>query len=127
MNDQNAKVKTLYISNLNYKISEEDLLGILGKYGRVQSVKLMMKPGGVHKTGIAFAVMNNHNAAKKAAAALHETIVDGRTIKVLVAREDRALPRREKAPDEKKEEKAPKPKVKRKRTSQFQDFLKKKK
>ena len=84
------KVKTVYISNLNYKIDEEDLTGIFGKYGRVDDVMVMMKPGGKLRMGMAFVRMRTHESALKAIEGLNGKVIDGRTVKAIIAREDQA-------------------------------------
>lgn len=116
-------VKTLYISNLNYKISEKDLVGIFRKFGKINTVFIPTKDNGVHKKGIAFIQMNKAEDAQKAAKALHETILDGRTIKVVIAREDKKFkPKHQHRRSQKDFDYQPKP-----ARTKFKDFLQKKK
>ena len=125
-------VKTVYISNLNYKIDEEDLVGIFGKFGKVHDVMIMMKPGGKLKKGMAFVRMASHASALKAVEALNGKTIDGRVAKAVLAKEDQKLrPKyRDNAEKTKPEDKKSTPRahksIKQKKTA-FKDFLKSRK
>lgn len=83
--------KTVYIGNLAYKITEENLLGIFERFGRVNNVYLVYKPKSDHKKGIAFVEMGNEASALKAVKALDGKIVDGRTLKVSLAKNNKVF------------------------------------
>lgn len=128
MEQKSKKVKTVYVSNLNYKIDEDDLKGIFGKFGRVDDVMIMMKPGGKLRMGMAFVRMSSHGAALKAIEGLDGKVIDGRTIKVVIAREDQA-PRPKHIEGRKDSVRAPKEKSSEKKSRRgkrdsFKDFLK---
>ncbi|MDH5415365.1 MAG: RNA-binding protein [Flavobacteriaceae bacterium] len=77
----------LYVSNLNYKVTERDLRCIFSKYGAVINAKLIIDFKLDKSKGIAFVKMKERVEAHKAVAKLHMTQLDGRTLKVEIARE----------------------------------------
>ncbi|MFG1481784.1 RNA-binding protein [Halobacteriovorax sp. HFRX-2_2] len=81
-------MKTVYIGNLNYKITSEQLKGIFSRYGRVQDVNLLTIPGTQKSKGIAFIKMQNDQMAQKAVDGLDGSMLDGRTVKVSIAKDN---------------------------------------
>lgn len=81
------KGKTVYVGNLNYKVSKKDLFGIFAKFGKVKTVNLITEPGSEKSKGIAFVRMEKGKDADKAIAYLDGRIVDGRTLKASEAQE----------------------------------------
>src|ERR1700744_4236628 len=81
----------IYISNLSFNVTDEDLQDYFAEYGEVSSAKVIMDKFTAKSRGFAFVEMPDDEAAKKAIAELDGAYVDGRTIGVSVAkpREDR--------------------------------------
>jgi RNA recognition motif-containing protein len=82
----------IYISNLSFNVTDEDLRDYFAEYGEVGSAKVIMDKFTGKSRGFAFVEMSDDEAAKKAIEELDGATVDGRTIGVSVAkpREDRA-------------------------------------
>ncbi len=78
---------TLYVSNLNYKITEKDLRSIFSKYGRVLNAKLIIDFKLKQSKGYAFIKMKDAQSAHLAVSKLHLKQLDGRTLKVVIADE----------------------------------------
>ena len=76
---------TVYVGNLNYKRDQEGLKKLFSKYGKVQSIKLVMEPGEERSKGIAFVKMRNPEQAQSAIKGLNGALVDGRTLKASFA------------------------------------------
>ena len=76
---------TIYVGNLNYKRDEIGLKKIFAKYGKVQSVKLIIDQAKQQSKGIAFIKMKRPEQAKMAVKGLNGQVIDGRTLKVSLA------------------------------------------
>ena len=76
---------TIYVGNLNYKRDEVGLKKIFSKYGKVQSVKLIIDQAKEQSKGIAFIKMKKPEQAKMAVKGLNGQVIDGRTLKVSLA------------------------------------------
>ena len=76
---------TIYVGNLNYKRDEVGLKKIFSKYGKVQSVKLIIDQSKQQSKGIAFIKMKRPEQAKMAVKGLNGQVIDGRTLKVSLA------------------------------------------
>lgn len=81
----------IYVSNLSFNISDEDLRGFFTPYGEVTSAKIIMDKMTNQSRGFGFIEMSDEAASKQAIAELDGTSVENRTIKVMEAkpREDR--------------------------------------
>jgi RNA recognition motif-containing protein len=81
----------IYVSNLSFNVTDEDLHDYFAEYGEVSSAKVIMDKFTSKSRGFAFVEMSDDEAAKKAIQELDGASVDGRTIGVSVAkpREDR--------------------------------------
>src|ERR1700761_6670948 len=81
----------IYISNLSFNVTDEDLRDYFAEYGEVTSAKVITDKFTGKSRGFAFVEMPDDEAAKKAIQELDGASVDGRTIGVSVAkpREDR--------------------------------------
>ena len=86
----------IYVSNLSFNVTDEDLQDYFAEYGEVSSAKVIMDKFTGKSRGFAFVEMPDDEAAKKAIQELDGASVDGRTIGVSVAkpREDRGIPKR---------------------------------
>jgi len=78
----------MYIGNLSYDVSEEDLKNLFSEYGTVESVKIITDVFSQQSKGFGFVEMPDNSEAEKAIAALHTSELKGRHIKV-----DEAKPR----------------------------------
>jgi len=76
----------IYVSNLSFAVQDEDLREFFAEYGEVSSVKVVMDKFTNRSRGFAFVEMPDEAAAQKAIQELDGATVDGRTIKVNVAR-----------------------------------------
>ena len=81
----------IYVSNLSFNVTDEDLQDYFAEYGEVTSAKVIMDKFTNKSRGFAFVEMSDDEAEKKAIQELDGAAVDGRTIGVSVAkpREDR--------------------------------------
>lgn len=87
--ESNYKPKgmTVYVGNLNYKVTKKDLFGIFAKFGKVKTVNLQTQPGTDKSKGIAFVRMEKAKDGLKAIDYLNGREVDGRTLKASEANE----------------------------------------
>jgi len=76
----------IYVGNLSYNVDEEDLKKLFEKYGEVKSAKLIMDKETESSKGFGFIEMENDEEAKKALEKLNGSEVNGRHIKVNIAR-----------------------------------------
>ena len=81
----------IYVSNLSFAVVDEDLKSYFAEYGEVTSAKVIMDKYTNRSKGFGFVEMSDDAVAQKAIAELDGATVDGRSIKVNVARpkEDR--------------------------------------
>ncbi len=77
----------IYVGNLNYDISEEELRTIFEEYGAVDSVKIIMDKYSGRSKGFGFIEMPNDNEGQTAIENLADSDIKGRTLKVNKARE----------------------------------------
>jgi RNA recognition motif-containing protein len=82
----------IYVSNLSFNVQDEDLKSYFADYGDVASAKVITDKLTNRSRGFGFVEMPDDAAAQKAIAELDGATVDGRTIKVNVAK-----PREEKS------------------------------
>ena len=76
----------IYVSNLSFAVQDEDLMSYFAEYGEVTSAKVIMDKYTNRSKGFGFVEMSDDEAAKKAIAELDGATVDGRSIKVSVAK-----------------------------------------
>ena len=76
----------LYVSNLGYQISEEDLKLVFSQHGTVSSAKLVMDNFSGKSRGFAFVEMPNDTEGQKAIDQLNNSDLKDRKISVQVAR-----------------------------------------
>ena len=77
----------IYVGNLNYGITEDELKEVFGKYGEVTSAKIISDKYSGRSKGFGFIEMTNDDEAKEAIENIDGTDVKGRNIKVNQARE----------------------------------------
>ena len=83
----------LFVGNLSFKTTENQLQDLFAEHGAVNSVDLIVDKFTGRPRGFAFVTMETAEAADIAIKALHGKNVDGRDLTVNVAR-----PREERAP-----------------------------
>ena len=76
----------IYISNLSYQITDEDLKDLFAEYGEVSSAKVITDKYTGKSRGFGFVEMPEESQAKQAIQELNNAEVDGRNISVSVAR-----------------------------------------
>lgn len=89
----------LYVGNLPFNTTEQELADVFGQYGKVQSVQLINDKMTGRPRGFGFVTMDSDEGGKTAAAKLNGTDFNGRPLTVnearpMEARENRR-PRRE--------------------------------
>lgn len=77
---------TLFIGNINYNVTEEELVEALGQYAEVVSVKVIKDRETGRSKGFAFVEFNNAEDAAKVKEELNEADFAGRTIYIDFAR-----------------------------------------
>ncbi|MBL7110906.1 MAG: RNA-binding protein [Bacteroidales bacterium] len=77
----------IYVGNLPYQITEEELKEVFGEFGEVESSKIVMDKYSGRSKGFGFIEMPNDKEAKQAIESLNDTDVKGRNIRVNQARE----------------------------------------
>ncbi len=78
-------MKKMYVGNLPFSSTEEDVRELFSKYGKVESVNLIRDRETGRSRGFCFVEMNNEDASK-AMDALDGTEFGGRKIRVNEAR-----------------------------------------
>jgi cold-inducible RNA-binding protein len=76
----------LYIGNLPYRIDEDSLRQMFTPYGTVETAKVIKDRQTGRSKGFGFIEMGSQAEADAAIKALNETAVDGRNIKVNLAK-----------------------------------------
>ena len=79
----------IYVGNLNYNLSEEELEKVFSTYGEVASVKIIRDKYTDQSKGFGFIEMANDADAQKAIDELNGTEVKGRELRVNQARPPR--------------------------------------
>ena len=85
----------IYVGNMNYRTTEEDINGLFSQYGEVESVKLISDRETGRAKGFGFVTMSDDAAAKEAIEALNEKEYEGRTLRINEAKPREERPRRE--------------------------------
>jgi len=78
--------KKLYVGNLSYSTTEDDLRDSFAKIGEVASAKLIIDPTNGRSKGFGFVEMATDEDAQKAISTLNGTMLHDRTINVNEAR-----------------------------------------
>lgn len=78
--------KKLFVGNLPYSTTEQDLSDLFGQYGSIGSVKVVIDRVSGRPRGIAFVEFEEESSASSAVEALNGHELDGRAIIVNVAR-----------------------------------------
>ncbi len=76
----------LYVGNLSYNTSEDDLRKLFEEHGTVERVSVATDRATGRSRGFGFVEMANENEANAAIEALNETELQGRNLAVNIAR-----------------------------------------
>ena len=79
-------MKKIYVGNLSYDATEDDLRQAFGQYGEVASVAVITDRETGRPRGFAFVEMSDDNEAKNAIDGLNEAEIAGRAVNVNEAR-----------------------------------------
>ena len=77
----------IYVSNLSFHTTEEDLNSMFGKFGAVTSAKIIMDRETGKSRGFGFIEMSSETEGNEAMQALNNKEIEGRALSVSVARE----------------------------------------
>lgn len=79
--------KKLYVGNLSFNVTEEDLRELFAKYGEVTSVSLLKDKFSGRSRGFAFVELANNEEADKAISELNGQDLQGRALRIDEARQ----------------------------------------
>ncbi|MEK6766054.1 MAG: RNA-binding protein [Planctomycetes bacterium GWF2_40_8] len=85
---------SIYIGNLSYEITEDEVRDIFSAHGEVSSVSIIKDKYSGQSKGFGFVEMPNQAEAEEAIKALNESDLKGRNIKVNQARPKEERPQR---------------------------------
>jgi RNA recognition motif-containing protein len=77
----------MYVSNLSFHTTEEDLQKLFGQFGAVSSAKIITDRETGRSRGFGFIEMGSDTEAKAAITGLNNKEIEGRAMSVSVARE----------------------------------------
>jgi RNA recognition motif-containing protein len=83
----------IYVGNLAYSVTDDDLRSAFGSYGEITSVNLITDKFSGESKGFGFVEMSNNSEADAAIKGLNETPLKGRNMKV-----NQAKPRSDRPP-----------------------------
>jgi len=86
-------MKSIYVGNLDFRTTEEELRKIFGGYGQVDRAEIVLDRDSGQPHGFAFVEMSNDAEGEKAIAGLNGSLMKGHTLSVSEAR-----PKREHTP-----------------------------
>ena len=70
----------IYVGNLSWSMTDDDLNNLFAQYGTVSSAKILKEKNTGRSKGFGFVEMDDEEAAKAAIAALNESEVQGRKL-----------------------------------------------
>ena len=76
----------IYVGNLSFKVTEDDLAGIFEEYGTVSSAKVITDKMSGRSKGFGFVTMENQDEANKAIEELNGATLENREMVVNEAR-----------------------------------------
>jgi len=82
----------IYVGNLQYSLTGDDLREIFEEYGKVDSAKVITDKETGRSKGFGFIEMEDENEAKTAVDELNQAEINGRVVKVNIARERASKP-----------------------------------
>ena len=78
----------IYVSNLNFNTSEEQLVGLFSKFGNVVSANIITDRETNKSRGFAFVEMPSDEEGKAALSALNNKELEGRMLSVSVSKQN---------------------------------------
>lgn len=88
----------IYVSNLPFAVVDEDMRSYFAEYGEVTSAKVIVDKYTNRSKGFGFVEMSDDAAAEKAIAELDGATIEGRSIKVSIAKLREERPARTQRP-----------------------------
>jgi len=82
----------IYVGNLHYGVNEDELTEIFGKFGTVNSVKVITDKYSGQSKGFGFIEMEDDTEGNQAVSELNGVEMSGRNIKVNIAHEKKRDP-----------------------------------
>jgi RNA recognition motif-containing protein len=76
----------LFVSNIDYSLSEDDLMDLFSEHGEVKSVKILIDLESKKSKGFGFVLMADQNGAIAAIQSLNTRKFNGRPLSVQIAR-----------------------------------------
>jgi RNA recognition motif-containing protein len=86
MQQRRVEVKNIYVGNLSFQTTEQDLEAAFAAYGHVENVNIIRDRDTGQSRGFAFVEMGVDTDAEGAIRGLNGTELDGRSLKVVEAR-----------------------------------------
>jgi RNA recognition motif-containing protein len=80
----------MYVSNLSFHTTDDNLKELFGKFGAVSSAKVITDRETGRSRGFGFVEMSAESEAKEAIQGLNNKEIEGRAISVSVAKEKKA-------------------------------------
>jgi RNA recognition motif-containing protein len=80
----------MYVSNLSFHTTDDNLRELFGKFGAVSSAKVITDRESGRSRGFGFVEMTEEKEAKEAINGLNNKEIEGRAISVSVAKEKKA-------------------------------------
>lgn len=84
--EKEKMAKKIYVGNLPYAVTEDDLREMFEKMGEVQSIKIITDPATGRSKGFGFVEMTNDEEADKAISSLNGTTFMDRALNISEAR-----------------------------------------
>lgn len=85
----------IYVGNLSFKVSDQELMEVFEEFGEVTSAKVIKDRETGRSKGFGFVEMQNDNEAQAAIDELDGSEINGRTVKVNKARPKETAGRRQ--------------------------------
>ncbi|MEG0032675.1 MAG: RNA-binding protein [Mucinivorans sp.] len=83
----------IYVSNLNYRVTDGELNDLFAAYGEIQSAKVITDRETGQSRGFGFVEMTSDEDGQKAIDALNQSDFEGKTINVNIAKPKTDAPR----------------------------------
>jgi cold-inducible RNA-binding protein len=79
-------LKKIYVGNLSFQMSDQDLMALFTEYGQVNSAAVILDRETGRSRGFGFVEMESDDAARNAIESLNGRDIEGRTLNVNEAR-----------------------------------------